>query len=53
MKPVWQLATTQTFNLGWDQMILLEGRPGTHVKLVYRDVCLTGESDWNDEARVS
>jgi hypothetical protein len=37
MKPAWQVTSTQTFNLGWDQMILLEG-DSAQVKVIYRDV---------------
>jgi hypothetical protein len=43
MKSAWQLAATQTFNLGWDQMILLEGVNGAS-RLVYRDAALNVQS---------
>jgi hypothetical protein len=50
MKPAWQLAATQTFNLGWDQMILFEGDHGAASQLFYRDVALTDNRDQRDHA---
>ena len=45
MKSAWQLTATQTFNLGWDQMILLEGNTA-QVKVIYRAL----ESHSDDES---
>jgi len=41
MKQAWQLTTTRTIDLGWEQMLILEGRPGTRVKVLFGDVWLT------------
>jgi len=38
MNPAWQLSATQTFNLGWDQMILLERQCGARVTVINRDL---------------
>jgi hypothetical protein len=48
MKPAWQIVTTETFNLGWDSMVLLGGREGTPAKLIYVDVALNDHSDRRD-----
>lgn len=35
MNATWELPATQTFNLGWDQVILLEGAGQTGAKLIF------------------
>jgi len=40
MKDTWQLTTTRTVDLGYEQLLILEGRPGTRVKVVFRGVVL-------------
>lgn len=44
MKSAWQVTATQTFNLGWDQMILLEG-DSAQVKVIYRELTSTNDDE--------
>jgi hypothetical protein len=50
MRDSWQLKTTRTVDLGYEQMLILEGVPGTGVKVIFRGVCLgrrnEPRSDW-------
>jgi hypothetical protein len=48
MAQVWQLTTTRTIDLGWEQMLVLEGRPGTRVKVLFGDVWLTEHGSTKD-----
>jgi hypothetical protein len=43
MRSAWQLAASQTVDLGWDQLILLEDRRGSRVALFYGHVFETNE----------
>lgn len=48
MTQAWQLTSTRTIDLGWEQMLVLQGRPGTRVKILFGDAWLTeygSESD--------
>ncbi len=44
----WTAGTTRTVDLGYEQMLMLEGRPGTRVKVLYGGVWLT-EEGWPDD----
>jgi len=44
----WTAETTRTVDLGYEQMLMLEGRPGTRVKVLYGGVWLT-EEGWPDD----
>jgi hypothetical protein len=50
MRDSWQLKTTRTVDLGYEQMLILEGVPGTGVKVIFRGVWLgrrnEPRSDW-------
>jgi hypothetical protein len=48
MKEPWQLMTTRTISLDHEQLLILEGRPGTRVKVLFGDVWLTEESESRD-----
>lgn len=50
MRSAWQLAATQTIDLGWDQLILLEDRRGSRVALFYGHVFETDESRAREQA---
>ena len=38
MNPAWQLSAIETFNLGWDSMILVERQCGARVTVINRDL---------------
>ena len=40
MTDSWQLTTTHTVDLGYEQMLILEGMPGTRVRVIFRGVWL-------------
>ena len=50
MRDSWQLTTTHTIDLGYEQMLILQGMPGTRVKVIFRGVWLRRRdeprSDW-------
>lgn len=48
MAAKWSAGTTRTVDLGYEQMLVLEGRPGTEVKVLYGGVWLT-EEGWPDD----
>lgn len=48
MASKWNAGTTRTVDLGYEQMLVLEGRPGTEVKVLYGGVWLT-EEGWPDD----
>jgi len=43
MQPARRLSAIETFNLGWDQMFLVEEIPGTRVTVINRDLPDRGE----------
>jgi hypothetical protein len=45
MKDSWQLTATRTVDLGYEQLLILEGKPGTRVKVVFRGVLLSSDTD--------
>jgi hypothetical protein len=40
MSDSWQLTTTHTVDLGYEQMLILEGMPGTRFRVIFRGVWL-------------
>jgi len=38
MSDSWQLTTTRTIDLGYEQMLILEGMSGARVKVIFRGV---------------
>ena len=40
MSDSWQLTTTRTIDLGYEQMLILEGMSGAGVKVIFRGVWL-------------
>jgi hypothetical protein len=40
MKNSWRLTTTRTVDLGYEQMLILEGIPGPRVNVIFRGVWL-------------
>lgn len=40
MKNSWRLTTTRTVDLGYEQMLILEGIPGLRVNVIFRGVWL-------------
>lgn len=53
MKSQWQLAETATFDLGYDQMIVLAGQAGTSARLLYFGLLFTAKADPRDHAPFS
>lgn len=53
MRSAWQLAATQTIDLGWDQLVLLEDRRGSRVALFYGHVFETDESRMQERGAAS
>lgn len=44
----WNATTVRTVDLGYEQMLLLEGRPCTKVKVIYGGIWLTEEGSPRD-----
>lgn len=44
----WGPATSRTVDLGYDQLLVLEGRPGTKVRVLYGSLWLTEEGTVQD-----
>lgn len=44
----WTPLTTRTIDLGYEQLLTLEGRPGTRVRVLYGAMWLTEEGDPRD-----
>ncbi len=44
----WNTTTVRTVDLGYEQMLLLEGRPCTKVKVIYGGIWLTEEGSPGD-----
>lgn len=44
----WNATTVRTVDLGYEQMLLLEGRPRTKVKVIYGGIWLTEEGSPQD-----
>jgi hypothetical protein len=38
MQPAWHLTAIETFNLGWDSMILVERQCGARITVINRDL---------------
>jgi hypothetical protein len=45
MKDSWQLTATHTVDLGYEQLLILEGKPGTRVRVLFRGVLLGDNAD--------
>jgi hypothetical protein len=48
MKDTWQLTTTRTIDLGYDQLLILEGKPGMRVKVLFGEIWLTQDGGGAD-----
>jgi hypothetical protein len=48
MRKDWQLMATRTIDLDHEPMLILHGRPGTQVRVVYGGVWLTEDGDHRD-----
>jgi hypothetical protein len=48
MREDWQLTATRTIDLDHEPMLLLHGRPGTQVRVIYGGVWLTEDGDRRD-----
>jgi hypothetical protein len=44
----WTIATTRTIDLGYEQLLTFEGRPGTRIRVLYGAMWLTEEGDLRD-----
>jgi hypothetical protein len=44
----WTPVTTRTIDLGYEQLLTLQGRPGTRVRVLYGAMWLTEEGDLRD-----
>lgn len=44
----WTPTTTRTIDLGYEQLLTFEGRPGTRVRVLYGSMWLTEEGDLRD-----
>jgi len=48
MRGDWTAATTRTVDLGYDQLLVIEPRPGTRVRVLYGNLWLTEEGASQD-----
>jgi hypothetical protein len=48
MRGEWTAATTRTVDLGYDQLLVLESRPGMKVRVLYGNLWLTEEGAMQD-----
>ena len=53
MNSDWQLAATSTFDLGWDQMIVLAGEDGANARLLHFGLLFTAKAEPRDHAAFS
>lgn len=49
----WGPTTSRTVDLGYEQLLMLEGRPGTRVKVIYGGIWLTEEGHSQDRFATS
>jgi hypothetical protein len=48
MRGQWQADTARTIDLGYDQLLVLQSRPGTRVRVLYGSMWLTEEGTAQD-----
>jgi hypothetical protein len=48
MRGEWSAATSRTVDLGYDQLLVLEARPGVRVRVLYGNLWLTEEGTAQD-----